>query len=70
VLDLERGLGRLSTIAERSVHVVECRFFGGLSVEDTARTLGITALTVNRDWQFARAWLTDYLNNPAAGTSS
>lgn len=61
VLDLERGLDRLATLAERSVHVVECRFFGGLSVEDTALTLGVTPRTVNRDWQFAKAWLFDYL---------
>jgi RNA polymerase sigma-70 factor (ECF subfamily) len=65
VLDLERGLDRLATLAERSVHVVECRFFGGLSVEDTALTLGVTPRTVNRDWQFAKAWLFDYLSGPS-----
>lgn len=69
-LDLERGLDRLSLLAERSVRVVECRFFGGLSIEETARTLGITARTVNRDWEFARAWLFDYLNNSTAETPS
>jgi RNA polymerase sigma factor (TIGR02999 family) len=62
VLDLERGLDQLSELAARSVRVVECRFYGGLSVEDTAVTLGVTPRTVNRDWQFARAWLFDYLN--------
>lgn len=62
VLDLERGLEALLEVAERSVRVVECRFFGGLSIDETALTLGVTARTVNRDWEFARAWLYDYLN--------
>lgn len=66
VLDLERGLEELHAIAARQVRVVECRFFGGLSVDDTALALGVTTRTVNRDWQFARAWLYDYLRTPAA----
>lgn len=66
VLDLERGLEALTDIAERSVRVVECRFYGGLSIGDTALTLGVTPRTVNRDWEFARAWLYDYLN-PTGG---
>ena len=66
VLDLERGLEALAGIAQRSVRVVECRFYGGLSIDDTALTLGVTPRTVNRDWEFARAWLYDYLH-PAAG---
>jgi len=37
--------------------VVECRFFGGMSLEDTATALGISPRTVKRDWTFARAWL-------------
>jgi RNA polymerase sigma factor (TIGR02999 family) len=61
VLDLELGLDALGTIAERAAKVVECRFYGGLSIDDTALTLGVTARTVNRDWDFARAWLYDYL---------
>ena len=61
VLDLERGLAALATVAESPMRVVECRFYGGLSVEDTALALGITARTVKRDWAFARAWLLDYL---------
>jgi RNA polymerase sigma factor (TIGR02999 family) len=66
VLDLERGLERLYTIAARPVRVVECRFYGGLSIDDTALALGVTARTVNRDWQFARAWLYDYLKPATA----
>ena len=65
VLDLEPGLERLATIAERAARVVECRFYGGLSVDDTAIALGVTTRTVNRDWQFARAWLHDHLKRAA-----
>jgi RNA polymerase sigma factor (TIGR02999 family) len=61
VLELEPGLEQLATIAERAARVVECRFYGGLSVDDTATALGVTTRTVNRDWQFARAWLHDHL---------
>ena len=41
----------------RKARVVELRFFGGLSVEETAEALGISARTVHTDWAFARAWL-------------
>jgi RNA polymerase sigma-70 factor, ECF subfamily len=61
VLDLELGLDALGAVAERAAKVVECRFYGGLSIDDTALTLGVTSRTVNRDWHFARAWLYDYL---------
>lgn len=61
LLDLESGLESLGAVAERAMRVVECRFYGGLSIDDTALALGVTTRTVNRDWQFARAWLHDYL---------
>ena len=41
----------------RKARVVELRFFGGLSIEETAEALGISARTVHLDWAFARAWL-------------
>jgi RNA polymerase sigma-70 factor, ECF subfamily len=62
VLDLERGLSELGAIAERPARVVECRFFAGLSVEDTALALGVTTRTIKRDWAFARVWLFDFLH--------
>lgn len=69
VLDLERGLETLVGQNERAARVVECRFYGGLSIEDTALALDVTTRTVNRDWQFARAWLYDFLNTtPRDGT--
>lgn len=65
VLALDDALRRLATVAERPARVVECRFFGGLSIEDTALSLGVTTRTVNRDWIFARAWLFDDLRDRA-----
>ena len=70
VLDLEPGLEQLAAIAERAARVVECRFYGGLSVDDTAAALGVTTRTVNRDWQFARAWLHDHLKRAAQDDAS
>lgn len=65
VLDLDEALDRLGEIAPRAARVVECRFYGGLGVEETAVALDVTPRTVNRDWGFARAWLFDHLE--AAG---
>ena len=57
ILALDAALGRLETLSARQARVVECRFFAGLSVEETARTLDISEPTVKRDWSAARAWL-------------
>ena len=54
---LDESLQGLERIAERQARVVECRFFGGMSVDDTAAALGMSPRTVKRDWMFARAWL-------------
>jgi len=54
---LDDALRALECIAERQARVVECRFFGGMNLEDTATSLGISPRTVQRDWIFARAWL-------------
>jgi RNA polymerase sigma factor (TIGR02999 family) len=54
---LDEALRAFARIAERQAQVVECRFFGGMSIEDTATVLGVSARTVQRDWIFARAWL-------------
>ena len=54
---LDEALSRFERIAERQCRVVECRFFGGLSVEETAAALGVSPRSVKRDWAFARAWL-------------
>ena len=57
LLALDEALGRLSAMNERYGRVVECRFFGGMSVEETAEALGTSPATVKRDWTMARAWL-------------
>jgi RNA polymerase sigma factor (TIGR02999 family) len=51
------ALSRLESMDERLVRVVECRFFAGLTIEETARSLDISEATVSRDWTRARAWL-------------
>jgi RNA polymerase sigma factor (TIGR02999 family) len=57
LIALSDALDRLERLNERQARVVECRFFGGLSLEETATALDISAATVSRDWTFARAWL-------------
>ena len=54
---LDDALTALAGIDERKARVVELRFFGGLSVEETAEVVGVSPETVMRDWKFARSWL-------------
>ena len=57
LLDLENGLNELAVLDPQQARVVELRYFGGLDVEETADVLGLSARTVKREWQTARAWL-------------
>lgn len=57
ILALEDALCRLSEIDERKGRVVELRYYGGLSVEETAEVLKVSKITVMRDWNLAKAWL-------------
>ena len=57
LLALDEALERLTELNPRLGQVVECRFFGGLTEEETAAALGVTPRTVQRDWAKARAWL-------------
>jgi RNA polymerase sigma factor (TIGR02999 family) len=54
---LDEALKTLATIDLRKSQVVELRFFGGLSIEETAEVLKVTPMTVTRDWKTAKAWL-------------
>ncbi len=54
---LDEALNELQTVHPRKAQIVEMRFFGGLSVEETAETLAVSRETVIRDWRLARAWL-------------
>ena len=57
VLALDDALKTLHVMDPRKSRVVELRYFGGLSIEETSEALGISTVTVTRDWQAARAWL-------------
>jgi RNA polymerase sigma factor (TIGR02999 family) len=57
LLALDEALSGLGALNERLSRVVECRFFAGLTTEETAAALQVTTRTVERDWQKARAWL-------------
>jgi RNA polymerase sigma factor (TIGR02999 family) len=57
ILALENALCRLTEIDERKGRVVELRYYGGLSVEETAEVLKVSKITIMRDWNMAKAWL-------------
>lgn len=61
LLAIDQALDELADHLPRLARVVECRFFGGLTEEETAETLGVSDRTVRRDWVRARAWLHDRL---------
>jgi len=57
LMALDDALDRLGAIDARQARIVECRFFGGMSIEETAAALDVSPATVKRDWTLARAWL-------------
>jgi len=57
VLALDEALTRLATLDPEQARIVELRYFGGLTVEETADTVGVSPATVKRQWAMARAWL-------------
>lgn len=63
VLALDAALNRLAVLDARQAEVVELRYFTGLDIEETARTLGLSISTVTREWRMARAWLRRELAN-------
>jgi RNA polymerase sigma factor (TIGR02999 family) len=65
LIALDDALNLLAAIDQRKSKVVELRFFGGLSVEETAEALKISAVTVMRDWSMAKAWLYEAMTNEA-----
>ena len=68
LVHLDDALIRLASEHPRPARVVECRFFGGLSIEETATALEISPMTVKRDWMLARTWL--YRDLSAGGLAS
>lgn len=63
ILAIHQALDHLEKIDERQVRVVECRFFGGLTINETSNALNISIPTVCRDWKMAKAWLNREVNN-------
>jgi RNA polymerase sigma factor (TIGR02999 family) len=66
LLALDAALGGLESLDPRQARIVELRFFGGLTVEETAEVAGISPATVKREWRTARAWLAREVR-PAVG---
>jgi RNA polymerase sigma factor (TIGR02999 family) len=64
---LDGALNALAAFDARKCQIVELRFFGGLSVEETAEVLQIAPITVTREWNKAKAWLYDELSNASRG---
>jgi RNA polymerase sigma-70 factor (ECF subfamily) len=65
LLALEEALTQLATIKPRHCRLVELRFFGGLTIAETAAVLGVSHTIVEQDWTFARAWLRHTLRGEA-----
>ena len=63
ILALDVALSKLETLDARAARVVELRFFGGLQEDEVAAVLGVSAITVKRDWKAARAWLAGRLQS-------
>lgn len=61
LLLLNEALDRLTELDSRKAQVVEMRYFGGLSIEEVSEVLGVSEITVTRDWKFAQAWLFRYI---------
>jgi RNA polymerase sigma factor (TIGR02999 family) len=66
LLALDMALTRLAAVDPQHARVVELRFFGGLTIDETAEVLQISPATVGRDWTLAKAWLYAALGGPAA----
>jgi RNA polymerase sigma factor (TIGR02999 family) len=64
IVAIHQALDQLAEKDTRQVRIVECRFFGGLTLQETANALGISMPTVSRDWKMARAWLNRELSRP------
>jgi RNA polymerase sigma factor (TIGR02999 family) len=66
ILAVDEVLGRLNQFDPQQARIVELRYFGGLSVEETAEVMGISTATVKRDWAMAKAWLATQLTSEAS----
>jgi RNA polymerase sigma factor (sigma-70 family) len=62
LLAIDEALTRLAALDARKGRIAELRFFGGLTVEETAEVLSVSVATVMRDWRFTKAWLEKQLS--------
>ncbi len=69
LITLDEALGRLADRDERAAKVVECRFFGGYTIQETADILDVSRSTVKRDWRASQAWLRQALDEEAPSNS-
>ena len=67
LIALDHALEKLATVDARKSRVVELRFFGGLSVEETAEVLHVSTDTIKRDWRLAKLWLLRELEGSRGG---
>ena len=67
---LDDALSRLAALDARQGQIVELRFFGGLSVEETAALIGVSERTIKREWQMSRAWLRREMSRTAAESAT
>ena len=67
---LDEALGRLETDDPRAAEVVKLRFFGGLTIKEAAKAIGISEATADNDWAYARSWLRMQLNTDGDGENS
>ena len=65
LIDIDQALEKLRAKSARMAGIVECRYFAGLSEEETARALGVSLRTAQREWMRARAWLREALDDGA-----
>jgi len=66
IIELDEALQTLATLDPRKSQIVELRFFGGLTVEETAEVMGLSAITIKREWRSAKAWLHTEISNRIA----
>jgi RNA polymerase sigma-70 factor, ECF subfamily len=67
VLDLHDALERLAALDARKSQIVELKFFGGLTMDEIAQTIGVSVATVEREWKFSRAWLHQEMSGDSRG---
>lgn len=66
LVELDNALQRLGDVSSGSIRVVEMRYFGGMTIDETAAALGMSTSTVEREWRYARAWLYRELGSKSA----